>query len=102
MGPGLLSLGFGFHNMSSPYISITIAALAVCVLVVSVLLISFRSGKINHNNAFFTLAKFIYASFLKPHETDQNGDGGQQHALESFYKTQVGRRVLRPAQSRRS
>ena len=32
-------------------------------------------------------AKFFYVSFLKPHTGDHGG--GQQGALESFYKSQV-------------
>ena len=41
------------------------------------------------SNAVVNFAKFFYASFLKPH----SGDGevtGQQSALESFYRAQVG------------
>ena len=30
---------------------------------------------------------FIYATFLKPHE--KSSEGGQQDALESFYRAQV-------------
>lgn len=66
------------------YIAMT--ALPVCVLVVFVLLVSFGKVKIDYNSGVFTYVKFVYANFLKPHETDGEG---QQHALESFYRTQV-------------
>ena len=35
----------------------------------------------------FSYLKFFYVSFLKPHTGD--GGGGQQDALESFYRVQV-------------
>jgi hypothetical protein len=89
-GLGVLRPGLGFHDMGSPHTSIAIASFAVCVLVVSVLLISFRRGKIDYITGLPSIFKFVYASFLKPHDRDHGGEGGQQHALESFYKTQVG------------
>lgn len=64
------------------------AALSVCALVVSAVL--FLSGKlkvnVDYNSGIFTYVKFVYANFLKPHD---KGGEGQQHALESFYRTQV-------------
>ena len=68
------------------HLYIALTAFAVCALVVSVLLAS--SGKLNidFNSGVFTYVKFAYASFIKPHES---GGEGQQHALESFYGTQV-------------
>lgn len=35
----------------------------------------------------YSYGRFFYASFLKPHTGD--GNGGQQGALESFYKAQA-------------
>lgn len=77
----------GLQAAGSPHISIGIAAFLVCALVVSVLLLSLQKGKVE--NVIVTYAKFVYASFLKPHERDRGGEGGQQHALESFYRSQV-------------
>lgn len=62
-------------------------AFLVCALVALVLLASSKQLKIDSNSGVFTYLKFIYASFLKPHD---KGAEGQQDALESFYKTQVG------------
>jgi betaine lipid synthase len=68
------------------HLYIGVVAFSVFALVGLVLLISFDKIKINYDNGLFTYLKFIWANFLKPHE--RNGQG-QQHALESFYKTQV-------------
>lgn len=62
------------------------AALLVFALVALVLLVSFQQVKVNMDQGPLTYVKFIYASFLKPH--DRSGSG-QQDALESFYRTQV-------------
>lgn len=40
-------------------------------------------------NAIVNFGKFFYASFLKPHSGDDAATG-QQSALESFYRAQVG------------
>lgn len=61
-------------------------AFLVCALVALVLLASSKQVKIDSNRGIFTYLKFIYASFLKPHDKSA---GDQQDALESFYKTQV-------------
>ncbi|RHZ45948.1 uncharacterized protein CDV56_103267 [Aspergillus thermomutatus] len=63
------------------------AGFLVCALVGVVLMLSFQQNKIDYNRGIFTYLRFIYASFLKPHE---KGANGQQDALESFYKTQAG------------
>ncbi|PYH47485.1 class I SAM-dependent methyltransferase [Aspergillus saccharolyticus JOP 1030-1] len=75
------------------------AAIAVGAFVVLILLLASRqTRKVDFNSGVFTYVKFIYASFLKPHEKNGNG---QQDALESFYKTQASvydatrRRLLR-------
>ncbi|KAL4897879.1 hypothetical protein BDV59DRAFT_208512 [Aspergillus ambiguus] len=62
-------------------------ALCVCALIATVLLLSYQKDKINYNSGVFTYLKFIYSTFLKPHE---KGGDSQQDALESFYKTQAG------------
>lgn len=51
------------------------------------------------SSALASFSRFFYASFLKPH----GGDGkltGQQAALESFYKAQVGTPSEQPRQRR--
>jgi hypothetical protein len=83
----MLHSKLGLQGIGSPHISIGIAAFFVCALVVSVVLLFIQKGGLN--KGVVTYAKFVYASFLKPHERDQAGQGGQQHALESFYRTQV-------------
>lgn len=61
------------------------AALLVFALVGLVLLVSSQHIKVANTGAGPYL-KFIWANFLKPHDKKA---GGQQDALESFYKTQV-------------
>ena len=61
------------------------AALLVFALVGLVLLVSSQHIKLANTGAGPYL-KFIWANFLKPHDKKA---GGQQDALESFYKTQV-------------
>lgn len=61
-------------------------AFLVFALVASVLLVSSKQIKVDLSSGAITYLKFIYASFLKPHD---KGAEGQQDALESFYKTQV-------------
>lgn len=75
------------NGISWLHVYIAGAALLVCALVASVLLFSLQKTKRDDNNGLIVFLKFVYASFLKPH--DKSGEG-QQHALESFYKTQVG------------
>lgn len=74
------------NKMDWTHLYIGGAAFSVCALVVVVLSVSSQNRKIDYNSGIFSYLKFIYASFLKPH--DKSGDG-QQDALESFYKTQV-------------
>lgn len=71
------------------HVYIAAVAFLVCALVALVLLASSKQLKIDLNSGIFTYLKFIYASFLKPHDKSAEG---QQDALESFYKTQVGGR----------
>ncbi|KAL2004404.1 hypothetical protein VTN02DRAFT_15 [Thermoascus thermophilus] len=79
--------GFLLESMSLLHAYIAIAAFLVCVLVASIILFSFSKSMIDTDSGIFTYLKFVYASFLKPHE--RGGEGNQQHALESFYKTQA-------------
>ncbi|OJJ32143.1 hypothetical protein ASPWEDRAFT_53834 [Aspergillus wentii DTO 134E9] len=74
------------NKMDWTHLYIGGAAFSVCALVVVVLSVSSQNRKIDYNSGIFSYLKFIYASFLKPH--DKSGDG-QQDALESFYKTQA-------------
>ena len=60
-------------------------AVLVFALVGLVLLIGSQQVKIANTRAGPYL-KFIWANFIKPHDKQA---GGQQDALESFYKTQV-------------
>jgi len=46
-------------------------------------------SKVDKDRGVFSFYRFIYANFLKPNDRDAVGHGGQQHALESFYRTQV-------------
>jgi betaine lipid synthase len=82
-GPaGFLLSGFDRH-----YASIAGAAFFVCALVAVVLIVaSQKRNKVDNNSGIFIYLRFIYASFLKPHD---KGGSGQQDALESFYSTQV-------------
>ncbi|KAJ9486897.1 hypothetical protein VN97_g6419 [Penicillium thymicola] len=61
------------------------AAVLVFALVGLVLLVSSQHIKVA-NTGVGPYLKFIWANFIKPH--DQKA-GGQQDALESFYKTQA-------------
>ncbi|KAI3324698.1 S-adenosyl-L-methionine-dependent methyltransferase [Xylariaceae sp. AK1471] len=48
-----------------------------------------KNTRDNENpNLIQSLGLFFYSCFLKPHDGDSKGN--QQHALESFYKTQAG------------
>ena len=75
------------------HVYIACAAFAVCGFVALILFASRQTRKVDYDSGIFTYLKFIYASFLKPHE--KNGSG-QQDALESFYKTQVCQPVILP------
>lgn len=61
-------------------------AFLVIALVSFVLLVHSKQVKVDANDGLLTYLRFVWANFLKPH--DKNGQG-QQHALESFYKTQA-------------
>jgi hypothetical protein len=80
-------VGSLLNSVDRQHVYIAGTAFLVFALVAAVLLFSFRKQKVDYNSGIFTYLKFIYASFLKPHEKGE----GQQDALESFYKTQVRR-----------
>lgn len=80
-------LGSGRNGWGLPHLQIAVAAVFVVAFVSSVLLFVLRKPKMKHDSAIYTYFKFFYASFVKPHES--HGQGNQQRALESFYKTQV-------------
>lgn len=64
---------------------IAAAGMLVFALVGLVLLLASQQISIANTRAGPYL-KFIWANFIKPHDKKA---GGQQDALESFYKTQV-------------
>jgi hypothetical protein len=68
------------------HIYIAGAAFLVFALVALVLLVSFQQVKVDMDHGPLTYVKFVWANFLKPHDSSVEG---QQGALESFYKTQV-------------
>ena len=76
--------------MDWPHVDIANAAVVACALMASVFFLNSQKHKLGRNNPIFTYVKFVYATFLKPH--DKDGEG-QQHALESFYRTQVRNRL---------
>ncbi|KAL5332171.1 hypothetical protein BJX70DRAFT_408338 [Aspergillus crustosus] len=79
--------GFLQMGLDHLYISIAATAFLVSALVAIVLFVgSQKRSKANHNIGNLSYLKFIYASFLKPHD---KGGNSQQDALESFYKTQA-------------
>lgn len=82
-------VGLLLDSLDRQYVYIAGTAIMVCALVAAVLLLSSRKQKVDYNSGIFSYLKFIYATFLKPHEA---GDG-QQDALESFYRAQVWTRA---------
>jgi hypothetical protein len=71
--------------MDLMHVYIGAAAVLVFALVGLVLFVSSQQIKVA-NTGVGPYLKFIWANFLKPHDKKA---GGQQDALESFYKTQV-------------
>ena len=85
-----------------PHHQIFLVGATLVLLVGLVFAATFRPAKKEHGqdpSALSSFLRFFYASFLKPHTGD--GTGGQQDALESFYKAQASvydttrRRLLR-------
>ncbi|ODH48253.1 hypothetical protein GX48_05653 [Paracoccidioides brasiliensis] len=87
MSTSMAVLSFGFNCWSAAHLRIAAAAVFVVVLVSSALLLVLRKQNLKQDSAIYTYLKFFYANFIKPH--DFHGEGGQQLALESFYKTQA-------------
>lgn len=82
----------GWANYQSQVLPVTKTFCALSVLafiLVGLLALLEQSRK---SNAIVNFGKFFYASFLKPHSGDDAATG-QQSALESFYRAQVGSRV---------
>lgn len=65
-----------------------LALIAVVLMINAILLLPHLKAHLRTVNWLSTYPKFFYASFLKPHATD-DAHHGQQSALESFYNTQV-------------
>ena len=72
--------------MDPLHLYIAVVAFAIFALVALVQLLSNKQIKVNMDKGVLTYVKFVYATFLKPHD---KGASGQQDALESFYSTQV-------------
>jgi betaine lipid synthase len=80
---------FGLQAWTSPHITIGVTAIFVFALVASAALLSLQKGKLDFNKGLLSYVKFAWSCFLKPHERESDGETGQQHALESFYRAQV-------------
>ena len=78
---------FAGSKMEDPYSKIALAGLFVVLLVASTVILTVYRAKVQLNPTVRSFYDFFYTSFIKPHEQDEGG--GQQSALESFYKTQV-------------
>lgn len=75
-----------------PHTQIYVVGATLLLLVGILFAINSRPSKKVGDEGASTFASFLwffYASFLKPHTGDGDGNG-QQDALESFYKTQAG------------
>ena len=85
----MISGSFGQKLVGVEQLYLLFAASAVVTLILGALVgfIS-RQTSIKACSAAASFAKFFYASFLKPHGRD-GSQGGQQAALENFYKAQV-------------
>lgn len=77
--------------LKDPHAQIIAVGVAITVVVGVIFVISFAVQKKDTEEKpsfLLSLLRFCYACFLKPHDGD--GLGGQQAALESFYKAQAG------------
>ncbi|KAI9729691.1 MAG: hypothetical protein M1834_006640 [Cirrosporium novae-zelandiae] len=72
---------------TSLHSEIAICASLVFLLIAIIFTYSFAKRKGGSDSGFHSFLWFFYASFLKPHETSD--EGGQQFFLESFYKAQA-------------
>lgn len=78
-----------FPSLSLQHLKILVAASSILVFLSGVFAVAFLRPKVwqDTSDAINGFGRFFYASFLKPHTGDALG--GQQGALESFYKAQV-------------
>lgn len=76
-------------GLSTPHIMVGVALVLVFGLVASIVILSLQKSKLDWNKGFLSYIQFAYSCFIKPHERDSEGETGQQHALESFYRAQV-------------
>lgn len=76
--------------LEGPHTKIIAVGVALILIIGIIFALNFTSKKADQGGPGFLLSflRFCYACFLKPHEDD--GSGGQQAALESFYKAQAG------------
>jgi betaine lipid synthase len=77
------------YSITFQHVHIILTACSILLLLSFVFICAFSQFTVLKDavNSFTTFGRFFYASFLKPHTGD--GQGGQQGALESFYKAQV-------------
>jgi hypothetical protein len=87
----------GSARFSSLHLTIFLVAIFVVLFVGLTISAGLASAKVFSDSKLVSYSKFFYASFLKPHQS--SNDGGQQSALESFYETQVFRRNPAPFSS---
>src|SRR4051794_4497961 len=80
-----------FWLWSARFSGLHLTIFLVAILVVPFVGLTISAGLASANglsgSKLVSSSKFVYASFLKPHRS--SNDGGQQSALESFYETQV-------------
>ncbi|KUL84051.1 hypothetical protein ZTR_07119 [Talaromyces verruculosus] len=76
-------------GLGTPHIMVGVALVLVFGLVASIVVLSLQKSKLDWNKGFLSYIQFAYSCFLKPHERDSEGEAGQQHALESFYRAQA-------------
>ena len=86
--PGLLARNV--EGISLPFLVVLISVVLLC----SLLVLPFFAPKLfsSAKEQSLGFVRFFYASFVKPHSGDK--DGGQQGALESFYKAQGSHDLL--------
>ncbi|EED20542.1 conserved hypothetical protein [Talaromyces stipitatus ATCC 10500] len=76
-------------GLSTPHIMVGVALVLVLGVVATTVVLSLQKSKLDWNKGFLSYIQFAYSCFIKPHERDREGEAGQQHALESFYRAQA-------------
>nr|OQO26246.1 hypothetical protein B0A51_07252 [Rachicladosporium sp. CCFEE 5018] len=78
-----------YQTLAKPLTQVSLASVLLVLILASYFILSFTELSLLRKtyNACNEYGKFAYSCFLKPHTGD--GSGGQQAALESFYKTQA-------------